>query len=72
MLAIEMILLKDLPEIFSPDLVVRMDKTVLNFIASEPAEDQNRRRLLQQKLAKLEKAKEVCDDYQYMIKRGKF
>lgn len=71
MLAIEMILLKDLQEIFSPDLVIRMDKSLLNFVTAEPVEDQHLRKGLQERLEKLEEAKQLCEDYKHNVSRGR-
>jgi hypothetical protein len=70
-LAIEMVLLKDLHEIFSPTLVANMDRHTLNFVASESDEEQKDRKKITARLAKLMEAKQVCDDYQYMASGGK-
>jgi hypothetical protein len=70
-LAIEMILLKDLHEVFREGSVNGIEKHLLNFIAAEPDEDQQTRAHIKAKLSKLEEAKQVCDEYQHMANRGK-
>lgn len=70
-LAVEMVLLKDLHELFTPSKVWTMNPRILNFVASEPLEEQQHRENVVQRLKKLEKAKTLCDDYQHRSGRRK-
>ena len=66
-LAIEMVLLKDLHEVFSSSTVLSMDSSQLSFVASEPLNEQQHRLRVSDRLKKLEAAKQVCDDYRHGI-----
>jgi hypothetical protein len=59
-----MLALKQLPDIFTPALVDRMDKLTLNAIAAETPEARRRRERNSSRFEKLQKAKQVYEKYQ--------
>lgn len=66
-LALEMIVLRDLHEIFTRSTVLRIDERRLAFVTSEPIEEQQHRDRVTSRLSKLRGAKKICDDYQHGI-----
>lgn len=62
-LAIELCLLKDLGEVFSPVSVMQMEENSVRKIATESQENQNQRELLTRKRAVLSSGLEICQRY---------